>query len=706
MMCQMPMRETGSASGNAQVDSALQVSVVREAMRLCLLWLNFMLYMFIIGGTVKALFMPMTSLLNHIICFAMWIGMPLFLRQNKSDALKLTLVSSLAVWYLLTSALSIYPRLSFEVVMQRLMYLAVFAVAWRTAEEEDGIRCIAMSLLTACAFEVVLSLVQWVTWLPRRPPGEPFERVIFGTLNHPNDLAVFLVLCLPMWLAMIAEERKRAKGNAWAHSTIAFIGVLGALITTFCLLLTCSRSGYIGMFTLAISFLAIALKWRSEATVSMLHVRLVPAIAASFAALLIGALLVPGNWVIRRLIAMFTHIDISVYNRIAMWRYTALMVADRWLTGYGAGCYPLAYPKFIPQGGVREIFLHPHNLYLHIASEVGAVGLLLMCIALLVCLLNGYRHIRSIAHNAVNAYRVAAWCACVSFLVSSVGNSELEIPAIMCAFMALLGMCAADVRKSNCECAVVPRAKWLWQTAKAAMALSVAALLVFLVRFDAAHFFFSAAMKRSGSEAIRMLRRSIGLDPKNAYYAGQLGLMLYRDDAEAAMRMYKRSLLCFDGDPLHWHNLGQLNLLELKHLIGSWSNRLDKLEGESGGRAHQLVDAAFKCFSRALSLDPSNEYYRSCVQCVEALQRELEGDVQGAVKLLDEAMRHHEWMPKWAKEHAAALAVASGNKPMGIKPHYKPQAAKLKSTAIERMRIHLPVRYRRIGIEREAIWVE
>ncbi|MCX7777904.1 MAG: O-antigen ligase family protein [Armatimonadetes bacterium] len=674
-------------------------------MKLCLLlWLNFMLYMFLIGGTVKALFMPSTLLVNHIICFAMWIGILLSVRQTRDDVLRLTLAGSLTIWYLLASVFSIYPRLSFEVAMQRLMYFAVFLIAWRTAETEDGTRCIAISLLTACAFEVALSLFQWLVWLPRRPPGEPFERVIIGTLNHPNDLAMFLILGLPMWLATIAQEQKRTECNIQAYAAFKFIGIVGALLTTFCLLLTCSRSGYIGMFAMALSFLALTLKWKSEAKVSLLNIRHMPIIVASFATLMVCVLLVPGNWVLRRLIAMFTHFDISVYNRIAMWKYTALMVEDRWLTGYGAGCYPLAYPKFIPQGGVREIFLHPHNFYLHIAAEAGTVGLLLTGIVALLCITNGYRHIRSIANKTVNAYKVAAWCACIGFLVGSLGNSELEIPAIMCALMALLGICIADKRGSCYESTVKPKA--VWQLARLSMALPITVLMVFLMRFDFAHFLFSAAIRGYCSEAIKLLQRSIELDRQNAYYASQLGLMLHRNDTEVAMRMYERSLLCFDGDPLHWHNLGHLNLLKLKRLIGSWSMRLDELSDKAKEEAQQLVDASLKCFSNALSLDPSNDYYRSCVLCVEALQRELNGDTYGAINLLNNAMRHYEWTQRWAREHAVALAKSLGINLTDTKPLHKPQVQSHKPATINELRLHLPVRYRRIGIEREVILVE
>lgn len=683
----------------------LQANVrVKLTMRLCLLlWLNFMLYMFVIGGTVKALFTPSTLLLNHVICSAMWVGMLLSLRQTKGDAVKLALVSLLACWYLLTSALSIYPRLSFEVVMQRLMYFGIFTIAWRTAEMKGGARCIAASLLAACAFEVVLSLVQWVSWLPRRPPGEPFERVIIGTLNHPNDLAMFLALALPLWIAMIVEERKQSNGDAQTSKAITLIGVIGTLLTAFCLLLTCSRSGYVSMFALMLSFLALALRWKKKANVSFLHAHHVPIIATSIVILLICISLVPGNWVMRRLIAMFTHIDISVYNRIAMWKYTTLMVADRWLTGYGAGCYPLGYTKFIPQDGVREVFLHPHNLYLHIASEAGIVGLALMGIVLSLCLINGYRHIRNITHSDVSAYKVAAWCACIGFLAGSIGNSEFEIPAIMCAFMALLGICTASAEQGSCKSTT--KATWLWHGAKVIMALPIVVLMAFAVRFDIAHFLFSSAMRSGGSEAAKLLRRSIELDPQNAYYLAQLGLLLHRHDLDTAMWMYQRSLHCFDGDPLHMHNLGQLNLLKLKRLINSWSKRLDRLSGDVKDKARQSVDASLMWFLGARWLDPSNEYYRSCVECIAALQMELAGDVRGAAKkLLEEAMKRFEWMPKWAKEHTAALATSLGINLAGIKP--KPAARSSQLTTINELRLHLPVRYRRIGAEQEAILVE
>lgn len=666
-----------------------------------MLWLNFVLYLFVIGGTVMALFVPTTLLLNHILCVALWCGIVwLFQRGDMSRLIISVLLSSI---YLVSSALSIYPRLSIEVMMHRLFYLAVLIIAWKTSERNEGARYIAHSLLFACSIEVLLALIQWLTWLPNRPPGEPFVRVITGTLNHPNDLSMFLVLALPLWIAMPVEEKRLLKSRGWSRLIIP-VGAIGTVITTFCLLLTCSRSGYLGMMTSALSFLALAFKWRRKASVKLLPRGFVPIAVASCIVLLIGILLIPGNWVLRRLVAMFTHIDISVLNRFAMWKYTAHMIMERWAIGYGAGCYPLAYPKFIPQDGVREVFLHPHNLYLHTASEVGVIGLLSIAAFVAFCLCAGYRHISSLKglmHGNVSAYKVAAWCACIGFLAGSLGNSELEIVAIMCAFMMLLGICAANppsefvIGESN----KLLRTNVISHLMKATATIVIIVLAFVVIRYDAAHFAFAKAIRSDDAhEREWWLIRAIELDPKNAYYHAQLGMLKFRlGDLEGALASYRRSVGCFSGDALHWHNIAQLKLIQLRGMLGSWSKMLGELDGKQMRKAKRLIGEAVSDFSNALSLDPSNAHYKACLDCAKALQMEADGNIFGALKLFERALSQMRLPLNWVHKHAIAIASKSASN-LTLK---QPQKDVMRQG--DEFRLHFWLRYRRHGSEQEAI---
>ena len=659
-----------------------------------LLWLSFMLYLFALGGTVYGLFSPSTFLLNLIICISLWLAI-LATTREPQDMMKLILVAPLAVWYVLSAFFSVYPRLSYEATVYRLLYVATFVAAWRTAQREEGNRCIAISLLAACAFEVTLSLMQWLTWLPRRPPGEPFERVLKGTLNHPNDLALFLVLALPLWIAFAVEEQKKFGSKLVTH-----ICAVGAVATLFCLLLTCSRSGYVGMIAILLTSFTFMLRRRNE-IISRLkqHIHIV---AIPVAVLLVGVLLVPGNWVIRRLIAMFTHIDISIYNRIAMWQYTAKMSMSEWVNGVGAGCYPLAYTKFIPQGGVREIPLHPHNLYLHISAEFGLVGLALFIAPLLLCLILSCRRILGLRRNDVSAYEVAAWCAVVGFLVGSIGNSELEIPAIMCAFSALFGICATSASLGHIGSRHSANAR-AQKVRKATMAFTVLlapvafVALLFGLRYSVAHLLFAEAMHAKEMKArLAGLRQAIKLDPTFAYYHAQLGLMEFeKGRLEKALESFEAALKCFNEDALYWHNIAQVKLCMLCRLMGSWERTMDEVGGEQRAKAYRLIEDALKALSKALSLDPSNEIYSLQLSFVRALLKEAKGNLHIALNMFEQIAKANQPLPTWVARHAKALA-------------YKLKTdTKLfdKLTTIEKQQklLHLPVRYRRIGCDDEAI---
>jgi O-antigen ligase len=71
-------------------------------------------------------------------------------------------------------------------------------------------------------------------------------------------------------------------------------------------------------------------------------------------------------------------IDTSVELRLGAQRVALEMFLDNPFIGVGAGNYPPLYPAYSQQLGVTAVAseFYPHNLYLQVLAETGALGLL------------------------------------------------------------------------------------------------------------------------------------------------------------------------------------------------------------------------------------------------------------------------------------------------------------------------------------------
>ncbi|HID55506.1 TPA: hypothetical protein EYP37_03175 [Candidatus Poribacteria bacterium] len=431
----------------------------------------------------------------------------------------------------------------------------------------------------------------------------------------------------------------------------------------------------------------------------------------------------PGNWVVRRLIAMFTHIDISVLNRLAMWYYTCNMIGARWLFGWGVGCYPLAYPQFVPVDGVRMIFLHPHNWYLHLSAEMGIVGATFWFAFIIMALAIGWQRLKADAdarnsNGIAQLYRLAAWSGCIGFMVGSVSNSEWEIPAIMIAFFTLLAIASGGAYPASAHQRGEGQLSILRNHSSAfarmmQWCIGVTIGLLFattVIRWDIANFAFALGIaQRNTVQGIKWLQRASRWDSRNAYYHAQLALISFRtlNDGLTARRHYRRALKCYPYDGVYYHNLAWLHLLDWRDAVGSWNITAISIPSHKRERAVSAGMRAVAYFRKALRYDPANPRYRTCLLIAQALAEEARGDIGRATELCKRALKA-DWFPAWLPNHTAKLLRAEGRFSEAnrlARLHRGAQSKHLGANGLP-FRYHLPVRYRRIGVVDEAIVIE
>jgi O-antigen ligase len=186
-----------------------------------------------------------------------------------------------------------------------------------------------------------------------------------GPIGDPNFYALILLVTVPLGLAVLRTRLPR----------LLRLGVAAAVATTAAtVLLTYSRGGAV---VLGLGCLVCAVRWH----VRGLHVGVLAVALGGMIAVLPNSVWDRLGTVLRPF--QDTHevgqiVDTSVELRLGAQRVALEMFLDNPFVGVGVGNYPPLYQEYSQQLGVTAVAseFYPHNLYLQVLAETGAVGLL------------------------------------------------------------------------------------------------------------------------------------------------------------------------------------------------------------------------------------------------------------------------------------------------------------------------------------------
>jgi len=256
-----------------------------------------------------------------------------------------------------------------------------------------------------------------------------------STLAHPNLLAAYLVMLLPLTLARLLAGRQRV----WMGSLL--------VLQSLCLVFTYSRAGWlaamVGVLALGIAWLWVLGRRRLA---MLLGVGAVLGWTILFAMSLLPPLPGSAPHALQTLSSMFRWKGATVQIRLLGWQASLKAIgAHPWL-GYGPATFRVVMewfmmPALAPFGGDAALGGRPHNIFLEVAIESGLLGLaayLGMLAALLiplVALLQG-------GDREIALFRAGVLGALVANLVTLLFS--FESIATMVLFWALAGMAHAS----------------------------------------------------------------------------------------------------------------------------------------------------------------------------------------------------------------------------------------------------------------------
>lgn len=241
-----------------------------------------------------------------------------------------------------------------------------------------------------------------------------------STMGNPNMLGQYLVLILPLALALLLGAKSRRERIVW----LACCGAMGA-----CLLLTFSRGAWLAvMFAAAVFFV-------------MLRPKLLLLVPAALAALYF---VMPAK-IIQRFSSIGNLSDRSTSYRVSIWRGSLAMLKDHWLQGVGPGstAFNIVYPAYAYDEIVAP---HTHNLLLQFVADAGVTALVLF----LLILIAYFRRLCAAIHRQTDRmgrlFQIAFVSGVLGFMVQAMTDYSFYNYRVMFLFWAYLGLGMAAAR--------------------------------------------------------------------------------------------------------------------------------------------------------------------------------------------------------------------------------------------------------------------
>lgn len=260
---------------------------------------------------------------------------------------------------------SIKPALMYTVFM--LAYFLIANLIRTRALLEKCLWGMTASLLVVSAYGIIQYIFGFgaVTWQDTSMFSDISGRV-FSTFDNPNVLAEYLIMLIPLSMALLLGSQKRT------NRALALVTLTSSVL---CLVFTWSRGAWLGFIFGVLVFLLIYSK------------KILAALFGLCALIPFLPFVLPDS-IINRFSSIGNIADSSTSYRVNIWRGVVRMLEDHWFTGIGTGlpAFSKVYPAYSLSG--IESAPHAHNLFLQIITEHGVFALLIFLVLLFLFIQN------------------------------------------------------------------------------------------------------------------------------------------------------------------------------------------------------------------------------------------------------------------------------------------------------------------------------
>lgn len=243
---------------------------------------------------------------------------------------------------------------------------------------------------------------------------------VYSTFSNPNNFAQLLVLFMPFFVPVFVYSKRK---------TDKILALLGFAVTFVSLLMTYSRSCWVGFALSAILFVFIYdRRW------------IIPAVL-----LVIAAIPFLPETIINRIFTIGSMEDTSNSYRIYIWKSCWNMIKDFGSTGLGLGpaSFSVMYPGY--SSPVAVTAPHSHMLYMQIILEMGVLGFVAFFGFIFALVKKAAGAMRKM-HDELRCYTIAALSSLFGIAFVCCAEYIWFYPRIMFAFWIVPGLMLAFIR--------------------------------------------------------------------------------------------------------------------------------------------------------------------------------------------------------------------------------------------------------------------
>lgn len=335
----------------------------------------------------------------------------------------------------LSVVLGPYHTISAFEVARMLKHLLLFLVIVNECVRVKHFEHVLYALLTGVSLQILIGIAQFTLKrdLGLQALGEAAPDSILGAnlgvyltegavyrigglMGHPNLLAAYLALLLPIFLASTLSSY-----GGKVKTALIVVSAMGLIE----LVLTLSRSGW-AAFAAAFACLLI-ITFTNRYIRTRFFVAKVSLAIASFMGLILGS-----GPVLRRILQSDSGaLDFRWEWMGVAWR----MVEARPFLGFGLNTFEYQMVPYTPEQSVSalldrfgEVWPPVHNIYLLIWAEQGTLGFLLFAAFHVAVLMTALRNLRTYVNDKLFAMNVGCLCGFVALMVDGMASFFMRVP--------------------------------------------------------------------------------------------------------------------------------------------------------------------------------------------------------------------------------------------------------------------------------------
>ncbi len=240
---------------------------------------------------------------------------------------------------------------------------------------------------------------------------------ISSSFRHANNFGAYLVMIMPIYLSFIFCKKIKRRNK------ICFS--LGLTPLIFCIIRTYSRGAWLALF---VAMLILALLKSRKIFVALIVL------------IVILTLFLPHR-IKSRASDSLNFQEGTSWERLKLWNGALLMVKEHPFLGFGVNTYTKNFPDYKPPDYWGVIY--PHNSYLHMATEIGLVGLGLFLTFIILAFIYASSCFKLMPGGWIASAAKGLFVGLLGFLIHSAVDTHLYSVNLVIMFYLLLGLCIA-----------------------------------------------------------------------------------------------------------------------------------------------------------------------------------------------------------------------------------------------------------------------